>query len=146
MDFYRTRWWFARLVMVYALAINAFLAWLYVAEPQKHIAQFGVAVSGVPESLNFLRAGPGAMFTALALTAFYGLVRPRRFLVCLAFIVLLVGCIVAARLYGMAADGVTPLQLSELRDEGISWLFFAIALLVYPRPAKSDEVAAGPGS
>ena len=55
MDFSTTRLWFARLVMVYAFAINAFLGWLYMFEPQKHIAKFGVAVSGVPESLNFLR-------------------------------------------------------------------------------------------
>ena len=137
MDFSTSRLWFARLVMVYAFAINAFLGVLYVFEPQKHIANFGVAVSGVPESLNFLRAGPGAMFTALAVTALYGLLRPNRFLACLSFIVLLTACIVAARLYGMAVDGVTRLQLSELRDEGLSWVFFALALLAYPRTAKS---------
>jgi hypothetical protein len=136
MDFSTTRLWFARLVMVYAFAINAFLGWLYMFEPQKHIAKFGVAVSGVPESLNFLRAGPGAMFTALAVTALYGLLRPERFLACLWFIVLLTACVVAARLYGITVDGVTPLQLSELRDEGISWMFFALSLLAYPRTAK----------
>ena len=133
MNFSAPRLWFARLVMVYAFAINAFLGWLYMFEPQKHIAKFGVAVSGAPESLNFLRAGPGAMFTALAVTALYGLLRQDRFLACLWFIVLLTGCIVAGRLYGIAVDGVTSLQLSELRDEGISWVFFALALLAYPR-------------
>jgi hypothetical protein len=137
MNLCTARLWFARLVMVYALAINSFLGWLYVVEPQKHIEKFGVAVSGVPESLNFLRAGPGAMFTSLAVTALYGLLRPQRFLACLWFIVLLTACVVAARLYGMAMDGVSPVQLSELRDEGTSWVFFALALLAYPRAAKS---------
>jgi hypothetical protein len=127
------RLWFARLVMAYAVAINGFLGWLYMAEPQKHIAKFGVAISGVPESINFLRAGPGAMFTALAVTALYGLVRPRYFLACLGFVVVLNACVVAGRLYGIALDGVTPVQLSELRDEGTSWVFFAIALVAYPR-------------
>jgi hypothetical protein len=63
------RLWFARIVMAYAFAINAFLAWLYIVEPQKHIGIFGVTISGTPESLNFLRAGPGAMFAGLALGA-----------------------------------------------------------------------------
>ena len=48
MDFSTPRLWFARLVMVYAFAINAFLGVLYVFEPQKHIANFGVAVSRAP--------------------------------------------------------------------------------------------------
>lgn len=135
MRFATPRLWFARLVMVYALAINAFLGWLYVFEPQKHIELFGVQITGAPESLNFLRAGPGAMFTALAVTSLYGLFRPKYFTTCLEFIVLLTGCIVAARLYGIVVDGVTSMQLSELRDEGISWAFFAAALLSYPRAA-----------
>jgi hypothetical protein len=134
----RTRLWFARLVMCYAVAINAFLAWLYLAEPQKHIELFGVSINGTPESLNFLRAGPGAMFAALALTALCGLVQPPSFIVCMRFIVLVTGCIVAARLYGMAVDGVTRMQLTELRDEGVSWVFFVLALLAYPWPAESS--------
>jgi len=136
--FAHTRIWFARLVMLYVLVINVFLAWLYVAEPQEHIAKFGVSISGTPESLNFLRAGPGAMFTALAATAFCGLVCPRHFIACMRFIALLVGCVVAARLYGMAVDGVTAIQVSELRDEGISWVFFVLALLSHPRASAAD--------
>ena len=82
------------------------------------------------------------MFTALAATALYGLLRPKYFLACLSFIVLLTACIVAARLYGMAVDGVTRLQLSELRDEGLSWVFFVLALLACPRTAKSNSTPA----
>lgn len=129
---------FARVVMLYALGIHAFLAWLYVVEPQKHIAMFGVSISGTPESLSFLRAGPGAMFTALAATALRGLVSRRHFIPCMRFIVLVVGCIVAVRLVGMAVDGVTAIQLSELRDEGISWLFFVLALLLHPAASETD--------
>lgn len=129
----RTRLWFARIVMLYALLIFSFLGYLYMFEPEAHIARFGVSVTGVPESINFLRAGPGAMFTAMAVTALYGLLRPRHFLACLWFIVVLNACVVAGRLYGMATEGISPLQLSELRDEGLSWLLFVMALLVYPR-------------
>ena len=129
------RLWFARLVTVYALLINAFLAFLYDFEPLEHIARFGIGADGTPHSINFLRAGPGALFTGLALTAAYGLARPARLLACLWVIVLFNGCVVAMRLDGIAVDGVTPLQLSELRDEGISWLFFVAALAAHPRRA-----------
>jgi hypothetical protein len=126
------RLWFVRAVMFYAFAINGFLAWLYIVEPQKHIAMFGVSVAGTSESLSFLRAGPGAMFIGLATTALYGLLRPKHFRTCLKVVVLFTACIVAARLYGILKDGATPMQLSELRDEGVSWLSFVAALVAYP--------------
>ena len=128
-----TRLWFARIVAVYALAIFAFLAYLYVAEPLENIARFGISASGVPESINFLRAGPGALFAGMAITAAYGLARPARLLSCLWILVVFNGCVVAVRLLGIAVDGVTPLQMSELRDEGLSWLLFVAALVAHPR-------------
>jgi len=126
--------WFARIVTLYALAIFTFLAWLFIAEPLAHIARFGVSASGVPESVNFLRAGPGALFAGMALTAAWGLARPAHLLSCLWTLVLFNGCVVAVRLLGILVDGVTPLQLSELRDEGVSWLLFVAALIAaHPR-------------
>lgn len=127
------RLWFARLVTVYALLIFAFLAYLYMIEPLDHINNFGITATGSPESVNFLRAGPGALFSGLAITAAYGLLRPRRLLACLWVVVIFNGCVVGGRLLGIAVDGVTSLQLTELRNEGISWVFFLAALLVYPR-------------
>jgi len=127
------RLWFARLVTLYALLIFTFLAYLYVIEPLDHIARFGISASGVPESINFLRAGPGALFTGLAITAAFGLARPRHLVTSLWVIVLFDACVVAVRLFGMAVDGVTELQLSELRDEGVSWLAFVAALIAHPR-------------
>lgn len=127
------RLWFARIVTIYALAIFAFLAYLYIAEPLENIARFGVSASGVPESINFLRAGPGALFAGMAITAAYGLARPGRLLSCLWILVVFNGCVVAVRLLGIVVDGVTPMQLSELRDEGLSWLFFVAALISHPR-------------
>jgi uncharacterized membrane protein len=128
-----TRLWFARVMTIYAFAIFAFLAYLYIAEPLEHIAKFGVTASGVPESINFLRAGPGALFAGMAITAAYGLARPAHLPTCLWVLVLFNGCVVAVRLLGIAVDGVTPLQMSELRDEGVSWLLFVAALILHPR-------------
>lgn len=127
------RLWFARIVTLYAVAIFSFLSFLYVVEPLDHIVMFGIAANGSPESVNFLRAGPGALFTGLAITAVYGLCRPSKLLACLWVIVVFNGCVVGARLLGIALEGANEMQLSELRDEGISWLAFVIALVVHPR-------------
>jgi hypothetical protein len=129
------RLWFARIVMAYAVLIFAFLAYLYIAEPGAHVERFGVSVSALPESLNFMRAGPGALFLGMMLFAAFGLVRPARLRDCLWVLVIFNGGVVAVRLLGIAVDGVSPMQLSELRDEGLSWLLFVGALLGYPRKA-----------
>jgi hypothetical protein len=134
---FAARLWFARIVMVYAALIFSFLGYLYMVEPLEHIAGFGVSASGTPEAINFMRAGPGALFTGMAVAAFIGLARPAQLRTCLWVIVLFNGCIVAGRLLGIAVDGVTPLQLTELRDEGVSWLFFLAALIAYPAERNS---------
>lgn len=122
------RIWFARVVAVYAVVFFSFLAWLYLAEPLRHIERFGISANGTPESIAFLRVGPGAMFLFLAVTALYGLLRSQMLRASLIIIVAFNACVVAARLYGIAQDGMTPLQLTELRDEGLSWLLFVAAL------------------
>jgi hypothetical protein len=141
---HNARLWFSRVVTLYALAIFTFLAWLYIVEPLEHIERFGVAVSGSPESINFLRCGPGAMFSAMALAAAYGLSGAQRLAPALRVLVLVNACVVGARLLGIAVDGVTPLQLTELRDEGVSWLAFVAALLAHPGAAAAASAAARP--
>jgi hypothetical protein len=42
-------------------------------------------------------------------------------------------CVVAVRLFGIALDGVSDKQMSELRNEGLSWLLFVAAYLACPR-------------
>lgn len=131
------RLWFARLVMLYAAAIFCFLGYLYLLRPLSGIAKFGVAVSGAPESIAFLRTSLGAMFASMAITAIYGLVRPNYFRTCLIFLILMDGCIVAARLFGMVSEGVTPVQIGELQTEGWSLLAFVVALWVCPRSIRA---------
>jgi len=129
---FAARLWFARLAVVYGLLIFSVLAWLYISAPLEHIDNFGISATGSPESISFLRAGPGALFLGMAVTALVGLLSPRHLRLCLEILVLFNGCIVAVRLLGIAVDGVTPAQLTELRDEGISWLFFLAAWLAHP--------------
>ena len=133
-----SRLWFARLVAVYACLIFGFLASLYVFWPLDHIARFGVSATGSPESINFLRAGPGALFLANLLFAVHGLARPARLRSSLAVLVVLNGCVVAVRLFCIAVDGVSPLHLSELRDEGLSWLLFVGALWLCPNRSSTS--------
>ena len=130
---YNVRLWFGRIIVMYALLIFMFLAYLYIFEPLEHIAGFGISASGAPESINFLRAGPGAFFLGMALFAAYGLARPKELYRCLWVLVIFNACIVAVRLFGILVDGVTPMQLRELRNEGLSWLLFVVSLVTFPR-------------
>jgi len=130
---YNARLWFARIIMIYALLIFTFLSYLYIIEPLHHIAGFGISASGVPESINFLRAGPGALFLGMTLYAAYGLAQPGHLRDCLWVLVIFNACVVAVRLFGIALDGVSAKQMSELRNEGLSWLLFVAALVACPR-------------
>ena len=130
---YSVRLWFSRIIVTYALLIFVFLAYLYIFEPLEHIATFGISASGVPESINFLRAGPGALFLGMALFAAYGLARPGGLYSCLWVLVVFNACVVAVRLFGIIMDGISPMQLRELRNEGLSWLLFVVSLVTFPR-------------
>jgi hypothetical protein len=130
---YNARLWFVRISVVYALLIFTFLAYLYILEPLEHISSFGISASGVPESINFLRAGPGALFLGMALFAAYGLARPGRLHSCLWVLVVFNACVVAVRLFGIVVDGISLKQMSELRNEGLSWLLFVASLVTLPR-------------
>lgn len=129
----RVQTWILRLVLLYGVLAFGMLARLYLLEPEEGIARFGVVVDGSPHSLTFLRTSLGAMFLGLSITAAYGMLRPAGQRAALTVLVLFMGCIVFARLYGIAADGATPTQWSELRAEGPSWLVFAAGLWIAVR-------------
>lgn len=127
------RLWFARIVILYALLIFCYLAYVFIVHPLDNIERFGMSATGSTDFIAFLRVCVGGLFLGMAITAFYGLVIPAGLLAALWVIVLFDGCIVTLRLLGIAIDGVTPVQLNELRDEGVSWLFFVAALIAHPR-------------
>ena len=109
---------------------------LFFLDSLEGIKSFGVSLSD-PHSVTFIRTSLGEMFVGFAITAAYGLARPTRLLACLWFLVVMNACIVAARLYGLGVDGVTPKNIPELTNEGLAWILFVVALLVYPRPIKT---------
>lgn len=70
----------------------------------------------------------------MAVTAAFSLIRrPGRLVTCLWILLLFIGSVMAVRTSGIAVDGVTTMQITELRDEGISWLFVVTALVACPR-------------
>lgn len=119
--------------MALAVVLFGFLAQLYAFTPLDGIDMFGISVSGEAHSITFLRTGVGGMFASLFLASLIGLVRPRLFYPCLTFIVGVNAMIVLLRLYGLAVDGITPTNISELRDEGIGWLVLFSGWLACPR-------------
>jgi hypothetical protein len=132
------RLWYARVIMALALLMFAFLAQLYAFNPLNGIDMFGVSLSGEAHSITFLRTGLGAMFSSLFFCCLIGLVKPQHFLTCLTFVVGVMTMIVALRLYGLAVDGVTPKNMSELRNEGLGWLIFLSGWIAYPRQTITD--------
>jgi hypothetical protein len=127
------RIWYARAVLAVAALLFAFLAHLYVMTPLDGIDMFGVSLSGEPHSVTFLRTGLGAMFASLFLTSVVGLIRPRLLLTCLTFVVGVMSLIVAIRVYGLAVDGVSDKNLSELTTEATCWLVFVTGWLCLPK-------------
>ena len=129
----KLRLWYARAVMTYAVLIFGFLTSLYAFNPLAGIDMFGVSLSGEAHSITFLRTSLGAMFSSLFFASAIGLLRPRLFLTCLTIVVGAMTMIVALRLYGLAVDGVTAKNISELRNEGLSLLVFVSGWASYPR-------------
>ena len=129
----KLRLWYARSVMALACLMFAFLANLYALTPLSGIDMFGVSVSGDAHSITFLRTGVGTLFVGLLLASVMGLVRPKLFLTCLTIIVIAMTIIVSLRLYGIAFDGMSEKNMSELQTESFSWLLFLSGWIAYPR-------------
>lgn len=127
------RLWYARVIMALALLMFAFLAQLYAFNPLNGIDMFGVTLSGEAHSITFLRTGLGAMFSSLFFCCLIGLAKPEYFLTCLTFVVGVMTMIVVLRLYGFVVDGITPKNMSELRNEGLGWLIFLSGWIAYPK-------------
>jgi hypothetical protein len=106
----RLRLWFARLALVYAAAALLMLSYLYMLNPRAGIGRFGIKLDGSPHSVTVLRTSLGTMFLAMGLAAADGLARPRFLRMSLIFLVLLMSCIVLARLVGLTLDGVSAMQ------------------------------------
>lgn len=136
---FKTRLWYARIIMGLALLMFAFLAQLYAFTPLNGIDMFGVSLSGEAHSITFLRTSLGAMFSSLFFTCLIGLIRPKWFFTCLTFVVGVMTMIVALRLYGFAVDGITDTNISELRNEGLGWLLFLSGWIAYPRSNTTGE-------
>jgi len=130
----QARLWFARIVVLYAVLIFSYLGWMYAVEPLDHISGFGISAEGSPQSANFIRVSVAALFLGQAIVAVWGLARPTNLVSSLKILVLFLGCTVAMRLFGITVEGVSDVQITELRDEGVSWVFFVAALITCPRP------------
>jgi hypothetical protein len=126
------RLWFVRGVLALIAALYAMIGWLFNADPAGTMVDFGIGVEGAV-GLTTVRIGYGMGFWTLALTALYGLIRPRHAFACLSLLTFMLACVVATRLTGFLTDGVDAKQITELRDEGLSFVVFVAAWLAYPR-------------
>ncbi|MDX2222763.1 MAG: hypothetical protein SFV21_08445 [Rhodospirillaceae bacterium] len=137
------RLWFVRGVLALIVALYGMIGWLFNADPAGTMVAFGIGVEGAI-GLTTVRIGYGMGFWTLALTALYGLIRPRHAYACLSLLTFMLACVVATRLTGFLTDGVDAKQITELRDEGLSFIVFVAAWLAYPRARLPATVAPPP--
>jgi hypothetical protein len=122
-NFMRGFFWFG---LIYAALVYSLLGGLFLFKPTI-ITSFAITLDA-PHAYSAIRAGFGAQFLGLGLTAWWGIFsKPNRY-TALLIVTIFTAVIVLCRLIGLALDGVTPMNLTELRDEGISLIIFIIAL------------------
>lgn len=135
--FMRGFFWFG---LIYAALVYSFLGILFLFKPSV-ITTFGVMLDA-PHAYSAIRAGFGAQFLGLAVTAWWGIFSSAHRSTALAIITVFTAIIVACRLTGIFIDGITPMNLTELRDEGASLIIFAMALWCgYRAPVSHDSIS-----
>jgi hypothetical protein len=132
--FMRGFFWFG---LVYAALVYSFLGGLFLFKPTV-ITTFAITLDA-PHAYSAIRAGFGAQFIALGLTAWWGIFSKNNRYHALLIVTVFTAVIVLCRLIGLTIDGVTPMNLTELRDEGISLIIFVIALACAHRTLSGND-------
>lgn len=135
-NFVRGFFWFG---LLYAALIYSFLGGLFLFNPAA-IETYAVSLSA-PHAYSAIRAGFGAQFLGLAAIAWWGIFSKSQRWLALVIVAALTGIIVICRLFGLVIDGVTPLNFTELRDEGISLLIFLLAVWCGRHTTVNDKPA-----
>ena len=134
--FSRGFFWFG---LLYAALAYSFLGGLFLVNPAI-IESYAVTLNA-PHAYSAIRAGFGAQFLGLAFIAWWGIFFKAQRWSALAIVTVLTGIIVICRLVGLTVDGMTPINLTELRDEGISFVVFLLAVWCGRISTVNDNVA-----
>ena len=139
------RLWFVRVVLALVTPLYTFIGYLFMTDPAGAMAGFSVELQGAIGHTT-ARIGYGMGFWSLALTALYGLLRPKHMFACLSLLTFMLLGVVLTRLTGFVMDGIDDKQWSELRDEGSSFVIFVAAWLAYPRALLASAPGAHEGA
>jgi len=112
----------ARVCLLLAVLIY-FLVGYYLGFEPRRLEPYGLMLPNA-ENVTAIRTW-GGFFFATGLIGCCGVFTKKWTLPALVAVSIVSGCVVIARLFGIAVDGVEPRQLSELRDETTG---FAVAL------------------
>jgi hypothetical protein len=129
----KARLWTVRAVLLFIALLYTFIGYLFVTDPVGTSDSFKT-VADSPTAITTIRVTYGMGFLSLALTAWFGLARPKHAFEAVTFLLVMVSAVVMFRLYGLAVDGVSDRNLEELRHESTGLVLLAIAWFAFPRP------------
>jgi len=116
----------ARVCLLLVVLIYFMVGYYLGAEPQR-LAPYGFAFPNA-ENITAIRTW-GGFFVGTGLIGLFGVIWKKWTLPALVAVSIVSGCVVVARLTGIAVDGVEPRQLSELRDESTGFVIALIGLV-----------------
>jgi hypothetical protein len=117
----------ARICLLLVVLICFLVGYFLGAEPLR-LEPHGFAFPNA-ENVTAIRTW-GGFFVGAGLIGSFGVISKKWTLPALVALTLITGCIVTARLLGIAVDGVEPRQLSELRDEGTGLAIAFVGLIL----------------
>ncbi len=128
------RTWVVRAVLLFIAVLYTFIGYLFFSDPVGTSDGFKTVLES-PTAITTIRVTYGIGFLSLALTAWFGLARPRHAFEAVTFLLAMVSAVVIFRVYGIVVDGMSERNLEELRDESTGLVLLAIAWFASPRGA-----------
>ena len=127
--FVRISPWFTRLVLLSATSLFAMIGRKYVFDPVAAVRNAGIVLN-TPMALTTVRASFGAFPLACAVSVLVCLLSARRNRIGLWFIAVLIGIVLAVRLYGIVVDGTLRESQPVLIAELVLFSIAVVALLM----------------
>ena len=135
--------WIQRGLLTFATVAYALLGTKYLFHPVTASAADGISL-GSPAAITDMRV-VGALFLACGIVTLFSLLSNRRHLDGLRFVLIVLGVVTLARVYGFLADGTAPATVLKLRNEVILLTVFSAGVLFELYRQRAENIPDGKG-
>jgi hypothetical protein len=132
--------WLTRCVLLFAAFLFSMIGRKYISDPVAAVRDSGMVLS-TPMALTTARASFGAFSLACGTVVLACLISGRRNRLGLWFVVIVIGIVLAVRLYGIVEDGTFRENQRVLTAETVLLSITVIALLIGRAVSRSAERA-----